>query len=40
MTRVGVFGHFWIIPPEQVFEMPCWLEDYFSVVLRSSGDAS
>jgi len=40
MTRVGVFGHFWSIAPEQVFEMPPWLEDYFSIVLSMHGDAS
>ena len=40
MTRVGVFGHFWTIPPEQVFEMPCWLVDYFSAMMSMSGDES
>ena len=39
-VRVGVFGHFCTIPAEWVFEMPCWLEDYLSVVLSMSGDES
>jgi len=39
-VRVGVFGHFCTIPAEWVFEMPCWLVDYFSIVLSMSGDAS
>lgn len=39
-VRVGVFGHFCTIPAEWVFEMPCWLVDYFSVGLSMSGDES
>ncbi len=39
-VRVGVFGHFCTIPAEWVFEMPCWLVDYLSVVLSISGDES
>jgi len=28
LVRVGIFGHFQIVPAESVFEMPTWLSDY------------
>lgn len=36
-VRVGVFGHFAIVPAESIFDLPDWLSDYCSIIPNHFG---